>query len=110
MSATLKTKNIFCAIPAHLTDELLDVLQEHETVKIERIISRGHKSPDGFWYDQDKNEWVIVLRGNALLSLATQDEPIALSAGDYLNIPARLKHRVEWTDPHQETVWLAIYY
>jgi cupin 2 domain-containing protein len=108
--ALVKHNNIFHEIPAHLTDELLQVLQETKTVKIERIVSQGHTSPEGFWYDQDKNEWIIVLQGNARLSLATQEEPIFLAAGDYLNIPAGLKHRVVWTDPHQKTIWLAIYY
>jgi cupin 2 domain-containing protein len=106
----MKTNNIFHTIPLHLTDELLEVLQESKTVKIKRIVSRGHASPEGFWYDQEKNEWIIVLKGNARLSLATQKEPISLSCGNYLNIPAHLKHRVDWTDPSEETIWLAIYY
>lgn len=106
----MKTNNIFQAIPGQIKDELLEVLQENGTVKIERIISKGHTSPENFWYDQEKNEWIIVLKGNARLSFATHENPISLTVGDYMNIPAHLKHRVEWTDPDQETIWLTVYY
>lgn len=106
----MKINNIFHGIPSQISDELLEVLQENGTVKIERIVSKGHISPENFWYDQQKNEWIIVLKGNARLSFINQNKPIVLTAGDFLNIPAHIKHRVDWTDPHQETIWLAIHY
>ncbi|MDX2244117.1 MAG: cupin domain-containing protein [Leptolyngbyaceae cyanobacterium bins.302] len=78
-------------------------------MKIERIVSRGHTSPETGWYDQEQNEWVIVLQGEAVLSFE-HEEPLCLKVGDYINIPAHSKHRVDWTDPNQETIWLAIHY
>lgn len=90
--------------------ELKEILLDRGDVRIERIVSRGHSSPPGFWYDQTDNEWVIVLSGSALVLLEEEGEPIALGPGDHLNIPARVRHRVEWTDPERETVWLAVFY
>ncbi|MCK4834823.1 MAG: cupin domain-containing protein, partial [Gammaproteobacteria bacterium] len=77
--------------------------------KIERIISKGHSSPESGWYDQDKNEWVIVLKGSAVL-LFSDDTSVDLKAGDFIDIKAHTKHRVKWTDPDIETVWLAVHY
>jgi len=77
---------------------------------VERIVSHGHCSPDGFWYDQDENEWVILLKGSAGLRFEDQDSVLVLNPGDYLHINGHQRHRVEWTDPKQETIWLAVYY
>ena len=77
---------------------------------MERIVSRGHASPDGFWYDQDENEWVIVLQGSAGLRFEGKEELLVLHTGDYILIPRHCKHRVEWTDTDCETVWLAVHY
>ena len=79
-------------------------------VKIERIVSRGHASPEGFWYNQEKNEFVLVLQGSAGLKIQGDDHLAVLKRGDYLTIDAHVKHRVEWTDPDCETVWLAVHY
>ena len=78
-----------------------------EGCKIGRIISKGHHSLDNYWYDQEKNEWVMVLKGSA--GLICDKEIIKMMPGDYINIPAHCKHRVEWTDPDIETIWLAIH-
>ena len=78
-------------------------------VHIERIISKGHNSAESGWYDQDRNEWVMVLQGEAIL-LLEGGSPVNLKAGDFMNIPAHQKHRVEWTDPDTETIWLAVHY
>jgi cupin 2 domain-containing protein len=101
--------NIFEKIPAVLHSEVFDSLVEAKAVKIERIISRGHASPESGWYDQDQDEWVIVLRGKAVIAFEGKP-PITLEEGDYVNIQAYEKHRVEWTDPEVETVWLAVHY
>lgn len=77
---------------------------------MERIISRGHASGQDFWYDQEDNEWVILLQGSASLSFEGEKEPVVLHPGDYIQIPPHYKHRVEWTDPACETVWLAVHY
>jgi cupin 2 domain-containing protein len=102
--------NIFKNIPDDLPEEVFETLQAAAGVTIERIVSKGHRSPKGFWYDQERHEWVLVLKGSACILYENQQCPIVLGPGDYLNIPAHTRHRVEWTDPDQETVWLAIYY
>lgn len=103
-------KNIFQNIPEPLTEELLEVLQESKGVRIERILSRGHASPEGFWYDQERHEWVLLLKGSACLCFEDQHHPVVLRPGDYVLIPAHVRHRVECTDPEQETVWLTVHY
>ena len=110
MEKTLNSKNILENIPAELPEELAEVLLEGASFRIERIVSYGHSSPEGCWYDQEQNEWVLVLQGHACLLFEGEEEPVFLSSGDYVNIPAHVKHRVEWTDADQETVWLAVRY
>lgn len=101
--------NIFDAIPNDIRDEVFDTLIDNTNIKIERIVSRGHRSPESGWYDQDKNEWVIVLKGSAVLSFV-DSSTVSLNPGDYINLAAHQKHRVDWTDPDADTVWLAIHY
>ncbi|WP_046004044.1 cupin domain-containing protein [Pseudoalteromonas rubra] len=101
--------NLFSDIPADLSNEVFQTLLSHEQLKIERIVSKGHTSPPQGWYDQDEHEWVLVLQGAGELTF--EDGRVErLSAGDHLNIPAHCKHKVSWTDPEQETIWLAIFY
>ena len=102
-------KNIFEAIPDDLTAEIFENLAEAKNVKIERIISKRHRSPDNGWYDQQQNEWVIVLKGAAIISFA-DNSSISLKEGDYLNIKAHQKHKVSWTAADIETIWLAVHY
>ena len=97
-------------IPAHLPEELVEVLAESPGVRVERITSRGHASPEGFWYDQPQDEFVLVVRGRAGVRIEGDAAMVELEAGEYLNIPAHTRHRVEWTDPHGDTVWLAVHY
>jgi len=105
----MEVGNIFETIPKEMDDEKFESLIESGAVKIERIISKGHTSPKEGWYDQDQDEWVIVLRGPATI-MCENAEPINLSEGGYINIPAGTKHKVIWTDPEIETVWLAVHY
>ncbi|QPB85771.1 cupin domain-containing protein [Pseudoalteromonas rubra] len=101
--------NLFANLPADLSDEVFQTLLSHEQLKIERIVSKGHTSPSQGWYDQNEHEWVLVLQGEGELTF--EDGRVErLAAGDYINIPAHCKHKVSWTDPEQETVWLAIFY
>ena len=104
------SQNIFSSIPDEIPKELFQVILKTASFKIERIVSKGHASPQDFWYDQDEHEWVILLKGHAGLLFEENDNIIELKPGDYINIPARLKHRVQWTDPDIETVWLAVMY
>ena len=106
----MKINNIFTKIPIELPDEIIEPLIETQHCVIERIVSKGHTSPNNFWYDQAKNEWVIVLKGQARLRFAEDDQVVEMRTGDYVNIPTHCKHRVEWTDPNGETIWLAVHY
>lgn len=101
--------NIFSSIPDTIEEEkFLDLLQ-HDSIRIERILSRGHSSPQEGWYDQEEHEWVVVLEGSGIISFEDGRE-ITLHKGAYLNIPAHVKHKVKWTDPEITTIWLAIFY
>ena len=100
--------NRYATLPAQLPDELVQTLHSTEHLRIERIVSQGHASPPDFWYDQAEHEWVLLIQGAARLRL--DDEVVELKPGDFLNIPAHRRHRVEWTSPDQQTIWLAIHY
>lgn len=101
--------NLFADLPTTLPEELVEVLAKNQHVRIERIVSTGHSSPESFWYDQDEHEWVIVLKGEAKLLFEDGEEPITMRPGDHVLIPAHRKHRVEWTTPDEPTVWLAVF-
>jgi len=102
-------QNLFKTIPRDLPEELYETLCRSNDVRIERIVSKGHKSAEGFWYDQDENEFVVLLKGKARL-LFEGGETLDLEAGDYLDIKAHVRHRVEWTSSEEEAVWLAVFY
>lgn len=102
--------NLFGAIPGSLPEELVETLHASAHVRIERIVSRGHASAEGFWYDQEEHEFVVLLSGRARLAFADGTEEIDLAPGDWLDIPAHKKHRVAWTDSERDTVWLAVHY
>ena len=101
--------NIYDAIPDEIETELFDLIVDNNAVKIERIVSQGHSSPESGWYDQEQSEWVIVLKGEAIIALDDGSE-VHLEAGGHLNIPAHTRHRVAWTKPDIETVWIAVHY
>jgi len=100
--------NLFREIPDTLPNEIIETLLSASTMRVERIVSHGHSSPEGFWYDQDQHEWVVVLKGAARLQF--EDEVIDMQPGDFINIPAHQCHRVEWTTLDEPTVWLAVHY
>lgn len=102
--------NLFANVSRHLPEEFVTVLLQTGGVRVERIVSCGHASPDGFWYDQDRPEWVIVLAGKGRLFFEGEEMPVEMGPGDFVNIPAHKKHRVEWTAPDEPTVWLAVHY
>lgn len=105
----MNSKNIFSNVPESLPEELFENIVSTENCKIERIISRGHTTPKDEWYNQDKNEFVMVLKGNAELLFEEKNQVIKMKEGDYINIPAHVKHRVEKTDK-EGTVWLTVFY
>ncbi len=105
----MKLANIFQNIPEVLNEEFFEQIAGSENVIIERIVSKGHCSPETGWYDQAKDEWVILLQGSAELQFE-DGESLTLSAGDHVTIPAHKKHKVAWTEPDIESVWLAVHY
>jgi cupin 2 domain-containing protein len=100
--------NFFHSIPADLPEELFETLLAAPGVRVERIVSHGHASPEGFWYDQDQHEFVVLLKGAARLWF--EGESIEMKPGDWIDIPAHRRHRVEWTTPDEPTIWLAVFY
>lgn len=118
--------NLFASIPDVLPEELVETLLQADGVRIERIVSHGHASPPGLervphqdsasatseydthWYDQAESEWVLLVAGAARLRF--EDKVIEMRPGDFVNIPAHTKHRVEWTSPKEKTIWLAVFY
>lgn len=107
-ASELVVRSLFGGIPEELPEELFQPLLEGRAFRMQRILSRGQASPPGYWYDQDEHEWVLVLQGAARLGFEGASEE--LGVGDSLHIPAHRRHRVEWTAPDQDTVWLAIFY
>lgn len=105
----MKPQNIHDLLPIDLKDEAFENIIDSPSVRIERIVSKGHISPEAGWYDQEENEWVMVVQGSGVLTF--EDGSVCkLSKGDFINIPAHCKHKVSWTDPTQITVWLAVFY
>lgn len=105
----MRAGNLHREIPVELPGELFTTLAGSSSVRIERIVSRGHRSPEDFWYDQEETEFVLVVSGSAELQFeggATR----FLTTGDWLEIPAHTRHRVSSTDAERDTVWLAVFY
>jgi cupin 2 domain-containing protein len=102
--------NLLRDIPDARAGETIDPIFAASGVRIERIVSLGQASPPGFWYDQAEAEWVLLLAGAARLRFADQPEPRLLGPGDWVEIAPHRRHRVDWTDPAQPTVWLAVFY
>jgi len=104
----IQKANFFQPLPEDLSEEKFETLVEKGQFKIERISSKGHTSPEQGWYQQPQNEWVMLLKGAAELEF--EDKTVSLGAGDYLDIPAGVKHKVSWTDPGLVSLWLAVFY
>ena len=102
-------KNLLDNLPSELPEELVSTLVKNRHVRVERIVSTGHSSPTDFWYDQDEHEWVLLLKGEATL-LFEDGRLVSMQTGDHVLIPAHEKHRVQWTQPDEATVWLAVFY
>lgn len=105
----MKKDNVFSRIPTAIPDEIFETILEDGNVKIERIISDGHATPEDNWYDQAHDEWVMLLKGIAEMTFENEPQPMTLKPGDYVLIPAFTRHRVIRTDNKQPTIWLAIH-
>jgi cupin 2 domain-containing protein len=103
-------RNLLSSLPSALSSEIFETIVDSDSVRIERIVSNGQTTPEGEWYDQDHDEWVLVLTGSADLLFDGSQEPQRLGAGDYTLIPTGCRHRVTWTDPNVPTVWLAVHF
>ena len=106
----MKPGNIFSRIPDGVKEEMIESILKTDHLALERIVSSGQATPPGQWYDQPKDEWVILLKGSAGLLFEGKEEMVVLHPGDYVHILAHQRHRVEWTDGKQKTVWLALHY
>jgi cupin 2 domain-containing protein len=102
--------NLFADIPSSLPSEVFQVLESGREFRLERIISLGHATPEGQWYDQEWDEWVVLLSGSAGLYFEREESVRELQPGDFVHIPAHCRHRVEWTDRKETTIWLALHY
>lgn len=105
----IESGNLFAGVPTNLPAEQITLLLKTPNVRIERIVSHGHASPKDFWYDQSEAEWVIVLEGTAAILFDGESAPRTLRRGDYVHIPAHVRHRVTSTDAAAPTVWLAVH-
>jgi len=101
--------NLLADLPQPLPEELFQTLLERPGCRLERIVSRGHATPQGQWYDQAWDEWVLLFKGAAALEIEGREALLELHPGDHLLLPAHQRHRVAWTDPAGETVWLALH-
>lgn len=102
--------NLFTPLSVRTTGEVFDPLLSGGSFRLERIVSTGQATPPGEWYDQETDEWVVLLSGSATLRFESPAEAFDLAPGDWLLIPAHRRHRVERTAEHGETVWLALHF
>ncbi|MDE0825247.1 MAG: cupin domain-containing protein [Akkermansiaceae bacterium] len=110
-SAPRALGNLLDDLPEDLSEEqFAEVCQLGDgSVRIERIVSHGQASPEGFWYDQDEDEWILILSGAARLRIEDVVEPVNLIPGDSVLLPAHCRHRIDWTTLEKPTVWLAVF-
>ncbi len=101
--------NLFASIPDRSEAECFQTLLAHAGTRIERIVSRGHTAPAEGWFDQDEHEWVVVLAGAGRIGFE-DGQVVDLRPGDHLHISAHRRHRVTWTDPDVDTIWLAVFW
>lgn len=107
MALPASVLNLLSPLPDASSTEVFDELVSGRSCRIERIVSRGQTSTE--WYDQDEHEWVVVLQGRGKLLIEDREE-VDLGVGDALFLPAHTRHKVSWTDPDQDTVWLAVFF
>ncbi|MCK9161820.1 MAG: cupin domain-containing protein [Arcobacteraceae bacterium] len=104
----MKKYNIFDSIVVDKKEERFFEIFKNDLIKIEKIVSNGQSSPKDFWYIQEDNEFVILLKGFAIIEF--EDKDMELNEGDYIIISALQKHRVKFTSQDSPTIWLAVFY
>ena len=100
--------NIFEQIIVDKNEEKFFEIFKNETIKIEKIVSNGQTSPENFWYEQEKSEFILLLEGFAILEFENRE--VELKKGDCINIKAKQKHRVKFTSLDEPTIWFAVFY
>lgn len=108
MGGKIQRGNMFSSIPPLFENEIEETLFEGEGLRIQRVLSCGQSSPRGFWYDQDEDEYVILLSGEAVLYFRDEGE-IRMGSGDWIFIPAHKEHRIIYTSRKPKCVWFAIH-
>lgn len=88
--------------------ERLDTVLSRPGFRVEQILSTGQATPAGEWYDQSGDEWVLLMEGTATIAFENGIR-CPLQKGDWILLPARLKHRVESTSSRPGCIWLAIH-
>jgi cupin 2 domain-containing protein len=106
---SLIVRSLLQSLPDAAGGEVNERLLDGRGLRLERVVSLGQTSPPGFWYDQDEDEWVMLLAGAAHLAIAGESTDRQLGPGDSVMLPAHCRHRVTWTDPDRPTVWLALF-
>ena len=107
---TIASGNLLSNLPLSPAAEVLEPLLQSHGIRLERIISTGQVTPPGEWLVQGWDEWVVLLAGQARLLIDGEAVPRELRPADWINIPADVRHRVEWTSRDPPTVWLALHY
>ena len=107
---SIEKESIFSGIPLSARSEFVERIAWRKGVRIERIVSKGHSSAAGYWYDQAETEWVLLVKGAARIRFEADDSVVEMKAGDHITIPPRARHRVDWTSPDEETIWVAVFY
>jgi cupin 2 domain-containing protein len=106
----IKAGSLLSGLPSRpLEEEVVDILVERRDLRIERIVSTGQATPEGQWYDQETDEFVLVVAGAARLRIEGEDRDRELAEGDWLLLPAHCRHRVAWTQSEPATIWLAVH-
>jgi len=106
----MKAANLFANISTALKQEVVEELLRGKEFRMERIVSRGHCSEKEFWYDQEEDELVFLLSGEARLQFEHDNSLLSLKPGDYVHIPAHQRHRVDWTSTSEDSIWLALFF
>jgi cupin 2 domain-containing protein len=106
----MKAASLLENIPTEIPQEIFQDILKTDSLRIERIISKGHATPKDDWYEQSENEWVLVIQGQAQLRFEKGQQIIQMTPGMYVDIKAGVRHKVQWTNPQVETIWLAIFY
>ena len=103
-------QNLLTTLPTSDNDEVVEQLAAGQSFRLERILSTGQITPAGQWLEQPAEEWVVLLSGAARLRFEDELDERLLKPGDSLLIAGHRRHRVEWTDPDQPSVWVALHF